>query len=218
MDDSWCHVLFLLSVEEKLTTRQVCHEWKLLFDKSLIYACKGYDLHPCKSVKEFITAYAHSQRTWRQVPSFSPKEITNFQRMKVYPRWVVTACPSFQMVKELNDWDFIKKLGTYQSITSHFVLTQICEEALTRPISVQYVIFSKLVTIGVSPYYLELFMNNKMFCTRLTGRHYLHVIVNERCEYLLKRELKANRKVAIPSDWKRGLEIHAKYNSRRKGK
>lgn len=224
MDEAWSRVLLQLRVEEMLCTRQVCKEWKENFALCLTLLCTENDLHPCRTTKEFITALAHTRGCWRRVPSLSRLQNKSFAstRLVVALRQLFTTNEIYAgPVDTQTDWtsltdaELTRKLLALNALCGHSFLLQIYSTIKKRSLAMQYAVFAIFVQKGVAPYYLDLFLSRRLFATRLSGRQYLTLIVNERCEYLLKRELRAKRTLAIPEDWERGRAISAKYKKRR---
>lgn len=115
----------------------------------------------------------------------------------------------------LDDATFVSELTKMKTLRRHSTMMAIIQEAKQRVITLQYTVFRLFVEKGIPPYYLEQLLTNRLLVRKMTGREYLTLIVNNRNEYLLKRELKANRRLAVPTDWTRGLELHVKYNKKR---
>ena len=224
MTEAWSHVLLQLTVEQLLATRQVCYDWQVKFQFSLPSLCVHYDIHHCSTVKEFITALSHLHYWWRRTPSFSRMQNKHFPTISKFRKIlcaVLSIEASFSLTSSrmeednLNDRELLTKLSTESFTRGHTFLLSVYKAAQKRSPAVQYAVFSTLVKKGVPPYYLELFLSHRLFAVKLTGSKYLSLITGEQNEYLLKRELKANRTPTVPGEWERGREIAAKYKKRR---
>lgn len=228
-NDCWHCVLILLDHTDYLTLRLISKEWCELFNSLLPVMTSIYDIHPSLNITEFITGLSHRLMCWRKVPSFSIQRaeffdsistensitiitLARIMNMEDFPWYKINVSYSELHQKFINGniklttVELIKIASSMAILSSHKQLIRYLDRISKLHSTVQYIVFKEFVYNGISPYYLDLMINNPILRRRLQGRDYVKLIISCRNEHLLKIETK-KRKIIIGKDWPRGQEI-----------